>query len=385
MIFKKNTFAILLVLLILLVLSACGGDSNYYDEYEYEEYVDEPTPPALNDGTPYFPARVVESPLEFLPFIIPAGPVSRLTGLPIYEENLNRRPFAAVINNHTQSLPQSGLAWADVVYEVLAEGDITRLVGIFQSYIPEKIGPMRSARDYFVDFAFNHDALFIHHGSSPGGYSRIWSLGLTNLDGMALEGSVFWRDRSFPEWALNTGNRPFEHSSFTGGERLLAHIENRAIRDYWPEEPQEFGFNFHAHRGLQGELTGGQAYNVVVPFSNWYYRRFVYCHETELYFLENRHGAHMEAETGEQIAVGNILIQFTSMRVVDAEGRQNVYTIGTGAGYLVSGGRFQAVNWAKDSHTAPTRWYFEDGSPLVMAPGRVWICVFQAHGDVFFE
>jgi len=259
-------------------------------------------------------------------------------------------------------------------------------VGIFQSYIPEKIGPMRSARDYFVDFALNHDALFIHHGASPGGYSRIWSLGITNMDGMALEGSVFWRDRSFPEWAGNTGMRPFEHSSFTGNETLLAHLENRAIRNYWPEEPYEFGFDFDFMAFSGGVPEGGQAYNVLVPFSNWYYRRFVFCHESDLYLVENRHGAHVDADTGEQITAGNILVQFTNMRVIDAEGRQVVDTIGSGTGYLISRGRYIPVRWTKDSHASPMRWYFEDGvTPLVLAPGRVWICVFQSNGTVAFE
>jgi len=373
-----------------LFIAACAVD-DADDWHNGEIFIDMPSPaPAGENDSQTGSSRAEESPFGFLPFA--GGPVSRLTGLPIYEEALYRRPFAAVINNSTRAQPQSGIASADIIYEVLAEGDITRLVGIFQSYIPEKLGPMRSARDYFVDFALNHDALFIHHGASPGGYSRIWSLSVTNLDGMALEGSVFWRDRTYPYWAFNTGTRPLEHSSFTGGERLLTHIYNRSIRGYWPEDAQAYGFNFIPITARSQQTTNegigaesGQANIVTVPFSQWYYRRFVYDPATGLYMSENRHGPHRDAETGEQVTVGNILVQLTTMRVVDGEGRRVVDTVGEGAGYLISGGRYQPVRWAKDSHTAPMRWYFPDGTPLNLSPGRVWICVFQAQGSVIFE
>ena len=387
---KKTRYLIFFAfLLIPLFFSACSS-GNGTDWHEGEIFIEMPSPalPDEYDSQPSLP-RAYESPFEFLPFNIPSGPLSRLTGLPIYEENMHRRPFAAVINNSARALPQSGIASADIIYEVLAEGDVTRLVGIFQSYIPEKLGPMRSARDYFIDFAFNHDALFIHHGSSPSGYSRISSLRVTNLDGMALEGSVFWRDRTYPYWAFNTGTRPLEHSSYTGGERLLNHLENRGIRDYWQEDVGNFGFNFDfggSHtQAVSLDLEGGQANAVTVPFSQLYFRRFVFDPETGLYLAENRHGAHVDAETGEQVAVGNVLIQFTNMRVVDNVGRRTVDTVGSGTGYLISDGRYQPVRWAKDSHTAPMRWYFADGTPLTLAPGRVWICVFQANGNVTFE
>ncbi|MCL2404139.1 MAG: DUF3048 domain-containing protein [Defluviitaleaceae bacterium] len=368
-----------------LVVAACAND----DEsvwYEGGVFIDMPSPPP-SDGNnpPTASSRAIESPFEFLPFLQHGGPFSSLTGLPIEEQYLYRRPFAAVINNSSRAQPQSGIASADIIYEVLAEGDITRLVGIFQSYIPEKLGPMRSARDYFIDFALNHDALFIHHGSSPSGYSRINNLRVTNLDGMALEGTVFWRDRTYPEWAFNTGTRPLEHSSYTGRERLLTHLYNRGIRDYWQEYSDVYGFNFNFGSTAHTNSDGGQAYVVTVPFSQWYYRRFVFDPETGLYMAENRHGPNLDADTAEHVGVGNILVQFTTMRVIDGEGRRVVDTVGSGNGYLISGGRYQVVRWAKDSHTAPMRWYFADGTPLTLRPGRIWICVFQAHGDVIFE
>ena len=101
--------------------------------------------------------------------------------------------------------------------------------------------------------------------------------------------------------------------------------------------------------------------------------------------VENRDGAHLDAETREQVLVSNILIQLVPMRVVDGVGRRQVYTVGEGRGYLVTNGEHFPVTWTKSSHTSPMRWYFEDGSPLVLTPGRTWICVFQNTGTVDFE
>jgi len=375
------------VFLALLVgVMSCNNSRNVtsIDWFDGDIYMFLPSPtPTSETESPFF-HRAEESDMEFLPFIMPPGPFSMLTGLPLYEDYINRRPIAAVINNSGRALPQSGISSADIVYEVLAEGDVTRLVGIFQSYIPEKIGPMRSARDYFIDFAFNHDALFVHHGASTGGYARISSLRITHLDGMALEGTVFWRDRSYPYWAVNTGTRPLEHSSYTGNDRLTTHIENRSIRNYWHYDAEGFGFGFN-HWPVAPNPEHGQAYDVTIPFSSLYFRRFVFDPDTGLYMSENRQGPHMDAITQEQVSASTILVQFTNMRVIDNVGRRAVDTVGSGPGYMIYGGRYQPVRWEKDSHTSPARWYFPDGTPLRLNPGRVWICVFQSNGNVVFE
>lgn len=310
--------------------------------------------------------------------------ISVLTGLRIYEGYAARRPLAVVINNIRCALPQSGIASADIVYEVLTEGDVTRLVAIFQSYFPEKIGSVRSARDYFIDFAFNHDAVFVFHGASPSGHGRIRSTGITNMDGGRLEGSVFWRDRTFPEWALNTGTRAVEHSSYTGRQQIKVHVESNEIRNLMDGD-FAFGFSFAPHS--EGSESLGQAHRIVVPFSANYTRTFIFDEEYGHYLVENREGALRDAETEEQVTTANILIQLTSMHIIagDYEGRRNVRTVGEGRGYLVTGGKHYLVRWEKESHTTPTRWFFEDGLPLTLTPGSTWICVFQSTGTVVFE
>ena len=83
------------------------------------------------------------------------------------EEENTHRPVLATINNHPLARPQSGISDADIIYEIAAEGNMTRLLALFQSELPEEIGPVRSARDYFVHIAKGLDAFYVAHGYSP--------------------------------------------------------------------------------------------------------------------------------------------------------------------------------------------------------------------------
>ena len=308
------------------------------------------------------------------------GPVAMLTGLPIYEGYENRRPMAVVINNIFAALPQYGISYADVVYEVLAEGNITRLVAIFQSRMPDMVGPVRSTRNYFAGMAMNHDAFFMHYGGSIEGYARIRELRLDAMDG----GPAYWRDRTFPAWSGRTGQRDWEHSAFTGWERVSAQVEARGFRDT-VNEGTAFGFPFGT---IPEEVERiGYATHVAVPFSPEYTRRFDFHEEYGHYVVSHGRGPHLDALTdGGLIVVYNILVQNVNMRILHAHnGARNVDTVGSGTGYLFAQGERFAVIWEKPSHAEPMRWYFSCGTPLVLTPGATWINVLQASATVHWE
>ena len=309
---------------------------------------------------------------------------SPLTGLPIPEEGEFLRPVAVVINNHSRALPQSGISEAEIIYEVLAEGNITRLVAIFHQLEADRIGPVRSTREYFTDFALDNDAVLIHHGGSPSGYARIRSLGVPNLDGMVLEGTTFWRDperRRIP--AL------IEHSSYTGAAEIEEALYRRGIRRERYED-DGIGFEFNLYElsfDALARATGGEfrpCLELTVPFSSAYARRFVYDPEYSKYAVYNAHGPHIDENTDEQLMVANILVQNVRSRVVpgDEEGRREVTTVGSGTGYLATAGGIVTVRWERDSHQSPTRWYFINGSPVLLTPGQIWICVLQDTAEI---
>ncbi len=299
--------------------------------------------------------------------------IDTLTGLYIDEEAAARRPIAVVINNLHKAKPQSGIAQADLIYEVLAEGDITRLVALFKSFDSQKIGPVRSTRDYFLDFALNHDAIFAHHGGSPAGYNAISSLGIDHLDGMA-DGATFWRD---PARANVPGM--YEHSSYTDSKGLLTVIEKNIKRPtVYEDAPTPFQFS-----DTDMTPTGALPASVVtVPYSSTYTRSFVYDKDTSMYLVYQGEEPHIDEETGEQLAVKNILVQLTTMGVIsgDDAGRRSVNVVGSGGGYYMTDGMYIPIKWSKTSHNAPMMWTDEAGNPLVMNKGKTWINVHQ--GDV---
>src|SRR5690606_26584180 len=111
--------------------------------------------------------------------------------------------------------PQSGLHKADVVYEILAEGDITRFLAIFQSEKPEDIGPVRSARDYYIELAKGYDSLYIAHGYSPEAQSMLDSGYIDNLNGLYYDGTLFKR--------ASFRNAP--HNSYISYENIMEGAE----------------------------------------------------------------------------------------------------------------------------------------------------------------
>ena len=113
--------------------------------------------------------------------------VNPLTGLPSDEDLSSKRPVAIMINNLRASLPQVGISNADILYECLVEGGTTRLMAVVMNYEElGVIGSVRSSREYYLDFAANHDAIYVHAGGSTEAYSQIRSRGVNNLDGVNM-------------------------------------------------------------------------------------------------------------------------------------------------------------------------------------------------------
>ncbi|MDR1559703.1 MAG: DUF3048 domain-containing protein [Clostridiales bacterium] len=299
-----------------------------------------------------------------------------LTGLNTNESVVNSRPVAVVINNHHKALPQSGIGQAAICYEVLAEGNITRIIAIFHDFDTQKIGPVRSARHYFLDFAMDYDAIFVHHGGSPQAYDALEETGIAALDGMKLS-ETFWRD---PERANVPGM--FEHSSYTG-EELIRQARERF--EFRPEmrEGLNAGFLFYDEQTVPAESAG--AAFISVAFAQGYESSFEYL--DGLYYISTDGKPRIDAETNERLSVENLLIQYAPVKVIagDTAGRRDVDVVGEGEGLFITNGGSVPLIWKKDSHETPTRWYNKDGSDLYFNRGKTWICVVSPDTAVSIE
>ena len=134
----------------------------------------------------------------------------------IIDVDSKSRPIAVSINNNHAAWPQSGLQDAYIAYELIAEGGITRILAFFKDTDTEKIGSVRSARHYFLDYVLENDAIFVHYGHSPQALSDIKSLSINNINGM-YDSSAFYRDKTL--------KRASEHTAFTTMEKIRKTIK----------------------------------------------------------------------------------------------------------------------------------------------------------------
>lgn len=287
-----------------------------------------------------------------LPFQYP------LTGVGT-EEKAVGRPVAVMINNHPQARPQSGLGQADVVYELLAEGDITRFLAIFQSEKPEKIGPIRSARDYYIELAKGYDSLYIAHGYSPEAKAMLDKGYVDNLNGMNLDGTLFYRstDRKAP------------HNSYTSFENILKGAEKRNYE--MDKAPSSLTF---LNKSEIEALSGNEAHSAMVTyFTNSIFNSiYEYDEALEKYKRYSNGVLTADNDSGEPVLLDNIFIVETAHKVIDSVGRRSINLTSGGRGYLLQKGQWKEVDWENiDGKILPV----SNGKLVGLVPGKTWINV----------
>lgn len=295
---------------------------------------------------------------------IDLGPCNPLTGETDYpEEALGKRPVAVMVNNIGQALPQRGLAAADLIYEVVTEGGITRLMAVYAN--PDEIpyvGPVRSVRHYYVAMALPYDPIFVHFGGSPAGYSYIADLGVDDVDGMNYT-SAFYQDT----WRAAQYGR--EHSFFIDGENIAAVAEKRGYETEGEPLPL---FDF-AVEPLEPEAT--DAAKVFVPFSSGYNAEFTYQPDTGLYTKKRNGADHIDADTEEVLTFTNVLILYTSVTAYNGEAQRREVALQGGSGWYVTASGRYAIKWSKGASANQFSFTLEDGTPLEANRGKTYICV----------
>lgn len=306
-----------------------------------------------------------ESESEEIPaFVIPEY-INPLTGLETTEELSSSRPVAVMINNIRDAMPQEGTSYADVIYECIVEGAQTRLMAIYHDYESAPvIGSVRSSREYFIDLAYNHDAVYVHAGGSNDAYKRIKSTGINNLDGvnMYLPDS-FYRDSE------RRKTMSLEHTLMTSGEKIKNGIEFKHYRD---EANQDFKHPF-VFCDFESEIIpeDQSAKYVSVSYSAEHSPYYIYNEESALYERYQFDRAQSDNSTGNQLSFDNIIILYCSTyNTGDKYGHYSVKVTGEGKGvYITRGGKVD-ITWKKADTKTPASYYLGDGSELVINRGR---------------
>jgi len=291
-----------------------------------------------------------------------------------------KRPLGIMVENHLDSRPQSGLAGADVVYEAVAEGGITRFLAVFYCRAAAKdvlVGPVRSARTYFLDWISEYAdyPLYAHVGGAnlPGKANALGQVGDygwlamgNDLNQFSLGYPTFWRDYERLGRPVAT-----EHTMYSKTDRLWEAAEKRGLTqtdedgNRWDEEFTPWKFEDAA------EEKGSVA---KISLSFWDYAdydvRWDYDRETNVYRRSNGGQSHQDLNSGHQMTASVVIVQFSRETGPIDELKHLLYqTIGTGEAIIFQNGQVIEGSWAKESRTERTIFYNEQKKEVAFSRG----------------
>ena len=285
----------------------------------------------------------------------------------------NDRPIAVMIDNHSDAWPQAGLNQAYMVYEIIVEGGETRLMALFKGVDLNKIGPVRSARHYFIDYAMENDAIYVHFGQSPQAQSDIKKYSIADINGIAEDGTTFWRvkDKASP------------HNAVTSTAKLL---ESAKSKNHRTTSTEESVLNYVTD---EVNLEEGQdAKTVTIPHSDLQTVEYEYDEENKVYVRYARGEEQTDWDTDEPVTTKNIIITFCDNYTLsdkENKGRQGLKNIGTFDGYYITNGKAIKIQCIKNERDEKTVYQDMNGKEINVNDGNTFVNICPTDADVEIE
>lgn len=292
----------------------------------------------------------------------------------IVDVNSKSRPYAVMINNLGVARPyHTGLQEAYLVYEIVVEGGITRYMALFKDKAPEVVGSVRSARHYYLDYALENDAYYVHWGWSPQAESDIKSLSINNISGMTYGKPYFFRQ------SLGISS---EHTGFVNLSEM-----NKLVKklNYRTETNKDLLLNYSAKDIDLEKLTDKQeALNIDLKYSDGFTTNYIYDNETKVYKQSVNKKEHTDYETKKQYTVKNIITYQVSNNTIagGGKGRQELSNIGSGKGYYITNGYAIPITWEKKTRSGQTIYKYMDGTEITVNDGNTWIHIVPTSGNI---
>ena len=337
----------------------------------------------------YFMSNQLEEPT-----VIPSPEVKELEKpkLQIVNEDSNERPIAVMIDNNIGIGKHAGLQESYINYEIIVEGGLTRIMALYKDKDVSLIGPVRSSRHYFLDYALEHDAIYAHFGWSPYAENDIRSLGVNNINGLT-DDAPYYRDNSIAA----------PHNVFTSTERLRnfaktknysSSSQNWKVLKYSVDpiylNPQEKEDSNSDEQSIDNTetITNPElksASKVSIDYSVSQNRTYTYDSVNEYYLRSMNGSAHIDKTTNKQLNYKNIIIMQVNNKTLDKEGRQDLDTVGTGSGYYVTNGYTLPIKWSKSGRDNKTIYTYNDGKEIEINDGNTFIQIVPLNGNIVIE
>ena len=289
----------------------------------------------------------------------------------IVDVNSDTRPYAVMINCHNEALPHSGLQDAYIVYELLVEGGITRMMALFKDADVSKIGSIRSARTQYLDYVYENDAIYVHAGGATDAIRRINSEKISDVD---VDGKYGKRDSSL--------NRGWEHTLFTSTELIKKGVSDKKIKDTTSKgnlltyQAKSIDFNKYEDKK--------EATDVSIKYSDYRTSNYKYDSTKKVYLRSMNNNSNKDLVTGKQYEVKNIITYSVNHSTYEYDGYygyQKLSNVGSGEGYYISEGYAIPITWKKNSKNEKTTYTVkETGKELVVNDGNTYIQIYPTSG-----
>lgn len=293
-------------------------------------------------------------------FSIPEKWNRKLDGKTVKLAEWNKLPYGVMIENTLAARPQAGLSEASVVYETLAEGGVTRFLAIFpQGVKPKSVGPVRSARYYYVDLAAEYQALFLHAGGAPDAYTEIKKLLIRSYDGLSKTGAKYMYRKCYGV-----------HCLFTDYKQLARVVSDAKLQDRFAKFR---GWKFKAGDSAKNRPKHSKTltinFNTLTNKVDWKYD-----YTTNTYKRFTAGIASKDRNTNKQLAFSNIIVQrLPKEKIVDRKGRIVLPTTGAGTATLYRDGKEIKLRWKKPAATDHTLFYDLKGKEIEFNTGNTWV------------
>ena len=294
----------------------------------------------------------------------PKPPTSPLTGRVVESEAIAKRPVTAImIENSPDARPQSGLKQADTVVEAVAEGGVTRFMAAYLESTPDYIGPIRSARPYYVDYALAFDASYAHVGGSPEALSDIKTLGVKDLD-------QFFN----PDAYFRINSRYAPHNMYSDFTKLDALNQSKGYTSskFTPFERKINVAQTPTANSVSFSLSGA-TYNPT----------FTYDAATNSYIRSQAGSNHNDFKSGEPI---NPKVVVAIVLDKSSDGYNTIYqTSGNGTAYIFQDGIVSQGSWNKPDRKSSVTLTDKNGLPMKLNAGQTWITLVGSPGDINYQ
>lgn len=296
--------------------------------------------------------------------------------------NGNERPIAFMIDNNKNAQPQASINSTYMVYEIIVEGGETRLMALFKGTEADQVGPIRSSRHYFLDYAMENDAIYAHLGLSPQAGNDMQKYKINNINGQAYDtgkartaDSLYWR----------ATHKKAPHNAYTNTKSILKIAQSKG---YKTTSEQKSVLNYVTNEVELGGENVIPASTITIPYTSSHKVKYVYNEETKRYTRYSKGKVMQDEMTKENVTTKNIIITFAKNYTLDDgenKGRQDVVTVGNLDGYYITNGKAIKIKCNKQNRESQTVYMDLNGKEIEVNDGNTWVNICPIDSDVVIE